>query len=253
MKYNVLDLSRRQFSLVASKIIYQAYVTAGYQQFLILGPQGTGKTTYALLVMYDIYRDWDTVLQHFFYDPTLAFKELKLLTQKLKSIIKTDKDKWFLKRIKVICFDDAGIWLSKYWYSINPRLVLLINSIFDFIRSNCAACLFTCPDADILKTLRKKSWYRVKVAYRKKFTHSDRVAIGYKANFSVTGRTFVRKVFEDYFKTSQLPSDVRKEVLERRFEAQERLYKIFERLNLDVEIRNGVLEVVSVREGVKRR
>ena len=39
-----------------------SHVLQGYAQTFVIGPQGSGKTRYIMIVMYKLYDDWDKVL-----------------------------------------------------------------------------------------------------------------------------------------------------------------------------------------------
>jgi len=133
--------------LILTRRIKEAIKTNGYEQAFLIGPQGMGKTTYAMLVAKEIYGSWDKALDHLFFDPTDAFRRMTIALDTME-------------RLKLVIFDDAGFYFSKYMFMIEggAKLASVINWIFNVIRTVCAGVIFTSVSEDILKELRKKSW-----------------------------------------------------------------------------------------------
>jgi len=231
---------KRSFSYTPAYIIYKALREGTAALFLVSGRLGAGKTTYSLLILHDLYGDWDTVLDHFYYNPQDAFDKFEEFTRTCLEKKRFGKLTWLRDRITAVVFDDAGIWFSKYWHAVDPKVVLLINSIFDFIRSNVAGVIFTCPTEDILKELRLKSNYRVKVV---KVRGHIREARGYFVDRTATGAAFVKKAFVDRFSVTDVPEWVLKEVTRRRFEAQLELYQAFKQRGIRAALSEELLTV----------
>jgi len=206
--------------------IKRAYEGYGYEQFLVTGPQGCGKTTYGLLIMYDIYRDWDLVLQNVHYDPLPAIRDLKRRLERVKSKLRS-KTGYKRDRLPVVLFDDAGKHFSKYllglgsWYYYQA---VLINYMFNTIRTVCAATIFTSPDEDILKEIRKKSWLRGEPYYIHGYEDPRREIRFLRIRYTTLGFKYGKTVFIDRFRVDAIPSDVRAEVDLKRIEAMEELY-----------------------------
>jgi len=110
--------------LVLSRKIRSAVKRYDFESAFLVGPQGMGKTTYGMLVLYEIYRDWDLVLHYTVFDPRPVLYELK-------ECLTTGR------RIPTILFDDAGIHLSKYLPQIegNAELVMVLNATYNLIRT----------------------------------------------------------------------------------------------------------------------
>ena len=51
--------------LVSSKLIKTALESYGYEQIFLIGSQGSGKTSYALLVAYELLGDWKKAFNSF--------------------------------------------------------------------------------------------------------------------------------------------------------------------------------------------
>jgi len=184
--------------------------TYGYDQLFIIGEQGCGKTSYALLVAYEVYEDWDEALNHLFFDPAPAF-------EMMEDALHTRE------RIPLLIFDDAGIHFSKYLISINKEgfwKAMMINSLINIIRSVCCATIFTSPDDDILKELRKKSWIRGKPYMPHGKLNPDRIIRFYKRTTIATGRVFWKRFnIEDKYYLSSIPPDVREKYEKKRMTA----------------------------------
>ncbi len=164
--------------------ILNAYRNNGFISAEIFGPQGVGKTTYALKVGRQVFKElgikdsWGFALNHLFFDVRGA---LELLVEAYY----TDQ------RIPILIFDDAGIWLEKYsWQREELRQ---FARLYKLIRSLCTAVIFTTPsEADIMKNIREKTWYKIKIS-RSGSAHGYRKS---KANIYV----FTVKVLQKRFK-----------------------------------------------------
>ena len=171
---------------------------------VIYGMQRSGKTMYSLLVMYDLYEDWDKVLSNIFFtleDLISAIKE-RVLTNFSAS-----------KQLKVICWDDAGVHGSKYLFFRSRQLAEYLQNLFDVIGLAVKAILITTPSPEnLLKAVRGYEFLRVKI---RKLDDSNRVAYGYKSILLPSGKMIVRKIFKDFYNI-YIPNDVYKQYLEMR-------------------------------------
>lgn len=196
--------------LTFTKRVLQAYKRYGFESLFIIGPQGSGKTTYALLVLYEVYRDWDKVLEHTFFDLPRAI-------EKLEKAFDSGE------RLPVILFDDAGIHLSKYlWFSPEGRaLVMWFNAFYNLIRTVCSAVIFTSPDMDTMVEIRKKSWWvgEPRLPRHASSNQHVREMVLYKKRITVTGQVFATKRAIDIYKLDAIPSSVRQRYEEKRREA----------------------------------
>ncbi len=134
---------------ILSKLIKTAYKYEKFVSALVYGDQGVGKTSYALHVAYEIYGDWDKVLDHLFFNP---FDSIELLTNALIEG----------KRIQLIIMDDAGMWLGKTrWWSPDKAA---FAELYNIIRSICSAVIFTTPADDLITRIERKIQMRIKVS-----------------------------------------------------------------------------------------
>ncbi len=199
--------------LILSKLIDSAYKHYDFESAFIIGPQGMGKTTYAMLVLYELYGDWDQVLENVVFDP-------REVLPRFKEALAAGK------RIKAVVFDDAGMHLSKYLLSSSKEgfhLVRLLNSMFNLIRTICAGVIYTSPDMDILKELRKKAWIIGEAQAPHGRRKPQRAMKLYRKRILASGKVCVQILGIDSYRLDIIPSDVRKEYEEKRRAAMEPL------------------------------
>jgi len=139
----------------------------GMCSVLVYGQKGIGKTTVAMLLAYEIYNDWDEVLDHLIFAPE-EFSEL---------LEQHDEE----ERIPCLIFDDAGTWLNKYRYRSHE--IVAFCRLYDLMRSLVAVVIFTTPHPhNILKYIREDVDVFIKVReyegslrecdiYRRFYTH----------------------------------------------------------------------------------
>ncbi|AGG36555.1 DnaA-like protein [Sulfolobales Mexican fusellovirus 1] len=191
--------------------ILNAYREEGFVGVEVFGPQGAGKTTYALKVAKQVYKhlgyknSWEVALNHLYFD---VKDSLVVLTEAY----------FTQKRIPVIIYDDAGVWLEKYsWQKSDLRL---FARLYKLIRTLTAGVIFTTPsEGDLMKNVREKAWYKVKVV---KNGHSRGVqrskAKIFAFKLEVVNRQFkevvVEKAEDEYL--VKLPDHIYKVYLEKR-------------------------------------
>jgi len=199
--------------LILARLVSSAYKRYDFVSAFVIGPQGIGKTTYAMLVSYEIYRDWDRVLGNLYFDPREALPRFK---EALRSG----------ERIPLVIFDDAGMHLSKYLISSNREgfhLTRLLNALINLARTLTAGVIYTSPDMDILKELRKKAWVVAEPIAPKGKAHLDRAARLYRKRILASGKVAIQKLGLDMYRLDTVPSDVRREYEEKRKKAMEPL------------------------------
>lgn len=200
---------------LAQKIV-DAYRNMGFVSAVIFGPQGTGKTTYAFKVARDVeyeirgLRTKDEAWQYVRY-----FFELPDALDFIQQL--TEKD----QRIPYIIFDDASIWLSKYyWYKDYMKA---FYSYYALIRTRVSAVIFTTPAPDDLAYfLREKGWYQIKVVWNSKKKKIAK-ALLYAKDFARTSRgDFTTKSTHtaiDFYKV-EMPDTFYAEYLKKRKEKE---------------------------------
>ncbi len=188
---------------VLTRNILNAYKENGIVIAEVFGPQGTGKTTYALKTLKQVYKEldyedpWGEALSHTFFDIKDA---LDLLKKSAESG----------QRIPVILFDDAGTWLIKYsWYQKDMKSFI---KLYNLIRTLTSGIIFTTPHPDdILKNVRDKTWRKIKIVRNgKKDGVQQGIAKHYKYNIVKRNgdfKSFAVEVAWDFYKV-HLPDDV---------------------------------------------
>ena len=178
-----------------------------------MGPQGSGKTTYAMLVAYEVYGNWSDVLGHLYFDPMESLP-------RLREALETGS------RVPLIIYDDAGLHLSKYLLSTGKRgwrIAVLFNGLINLARTVTAALIYTSPDMDILKELRKKAWIIAEPMAPHGASRPERAAYLYRKRILASGRPIAKKIGIDFYRLDSIPDWVRKHYEAKRREAMKPL------------------------------
>lgn len=133
---------------IAQRIVY-AFKTKGFMSAYGLGPQGIGKSRFALHMLYSVYKDWDMVKQTFFFEPNPeSFK------QKLQALNERHG------RVPCIALDDMGTWFIKYEW--NSKTNVQLYKTFNLIRNRVSGVIATALDqGDVVKYFRGKFMYEI--------------------------------------------------------------------------------------------
>jgi hypothetical protein len=199
--------------LILAGLVKSAFRRYDFISAFVIGPQGSGKTTYAMLVSYEVYGDWDKVLEHLHFDPREALPQFR---EALRSG----------KRIPLVIFDDAGMHLSKYMLSESREgfhLAVRLNALINLARTLTAGIIYTSPDMDILKELRKKAWIVAEPTAPHGLEKPERLAKLYRKRIAPSGRVYVHKLGYDAYRLDAIPPGVRREYEEKRRAAMEPL------------------------------
>jgi hypothetical protein len=204
--------------LILARLISNAYKWYDFASAFVIGPQGIGKTTYAMLVAYEVYGDWDMVLDNLYFDPKEALP-------RFKEALRTGR------RLPLVVFDDAGMHLSKYLVSSGREgfhLARQLNALINLARTLTAGVIYTSPDMDILKELRKKAWIVAEPLAPHGKAKPYRVARLYRKRILASGKVAIQKLGLDEYDLRAIPGDVRKQYEEKRREAMEPLLEELE-------------------------
>ena len=130
--------------LYLSKLIINAYYNDELVLIVVHGKQGFGKSTYACIVMAQVYgyingKKQDPDIKEFKYDwgaakKYLAFKPRQFLTLSRKQSVKSP----------CCCVDDAGLWLNSM--DFHHPMVKATGKFLEVARTKWGAILFTCSD-----------------------------------------------------------------------------------------------------------
>jgi len=179
--------------------IWYAWKHMGFIGILVYGVQGAGKTSFALKLGYNIYRDWDKVLELCIFD----IREFIDLIENYKG------------RIPYVIIDDAGVWFSKYWFWRDVHYVDYVSALLQLIRVkvSCLVLTTTSPSA-LMKSIRNMDMYVVKIvpAGSKTFV---RDALVYRQSILPSGSKRVRLLRKIVF-NCKLPDDVYRAYMEKR-------------------------------------
>jgi hypothetical protein len=168
---------------------------------IIYAKQRLGKSSYALQVMFDIFRPecandaeaWNRVLEHTFFK---IEDILDFLTEALEK----------RRKIPVILWDDTGVHGNKLVYFSNKNYAQYLQNLFDVVGTATRGILLTTPNpGNLLKSLRDYEFMRIKIT--KANSNGLRVAKGYGQNLMPSGMSRVYRSFEDTYKV-QLPDEV---------------------------------------------
>jgi len=204
--------------LILARLISSAYRRYDFLSAFVIGPQGVGKTSYAMLVAYEVYGDWDRVLENLHFDPREALPRLR---EALRSG----------ERVPLLIFDDAGMHLSKYLVSSSREgfhLARLLNALINLARTLTAGIIYTSPDMDVLKELRKKAWVVAEPLAPHGRGKPYRVARLYRKRILASGKVAIQKLGLDEYDLRAVPGDVRKQYEEKRRRAMEPLLEELE-------------------------
>ena len=192
---------------VLSYLIKRSYSYYGFTSAFIYGPQGVGKTTYAMKVLYHIYGSWDEALKHTYF----TLDELRpVLEQAVEE----------RQRLRAILLDDAGISLQKLeWYS---KPSIWFGKLFNLARSVAGGIIFTSVEAsDIIKYVRDKVSLRVQI---RRLGPNRAKAVGYRLYYLPDLTPHIKRYFRDDF-TLELPTFVRSTYEEKRHETLKKLMR----------------------------
>lgn len=160
---------------------------------VIYGKQRLGKTMYALKVGYDIYEDWNVVLEHTIFT-------MKDVVRTIGNSVKEDI------MIPYLVWDDSGVYGSKYTFFTNKKMTLLLQGLFDVVGTAVKGFVMTTPNSsNLLKSIREYQFYRIKII--KTDSDNGRMAKGYSTDQWPSGTLRMHNDFEDRYVTT-IPDDI---------------------------------------------
>jgi hypothetical protein len=169
--------------------------------YLVYGTQRLGKSSYALQVLYDLYGSWELALENMVF-------ELKDLVTRL------EKAHHERTKLKALCWDDAGVFGSRYLYFSDRNLVMHLQSLFDVVGISAASLILTTPNPlGLLRVVRTYEWARVKVYKRDQY--NGRTAVGYASSMLPSGMRLIHREWSDRFNVL-LPDEVYETYMVRR-------------------------------------
>lgn len=186
----IRKLQKTKYKLNTTNLIIGGSTFVGVTMY---GARRIGKTTLGMLSMYELYRNWNTVLDLMFYN-------IKDLTKFLMACAKEDY------KCPVVMFDDAGVQGGRSMYNINRALVHSMGALFDVIGTVLKGIILTTPDSDnLIKPIRRANFYKIEVIKGRHLY--DRVASIYKPRKTPYDQFRLKKVAIDHFDV-RLPTGV---------------------------------------------
>jgi len=130
-----------------SQQILKAHENYGFTSFMIVGSQGTGKTTLALKAMFQVYGDWSKVIDYTFLEP-----------EELMDVLRERFEEG--ERVPAILVDDVAVGFDKYsWASKQSKT---FAKLFNLMRTISSGAIFTSVEgSDLFKWVRDKIQYEV--------------------------------------------------------------------------------------------
>lgn len=178
----VMKLNSTKLNLALSRHIRDRPGLVGAS---ITGRQQSGKSAYALMVMYELYQgNIDEIFKHIVFN-------IQDLTELLNDAIQKNE------RMICILWDDSSVSGGAGMYNIDRQLVQYLSAMGDTMGLATKGILLTSPSGDIVKAFRNYNFYKVQVHFGK---HKyDRIARGYEFGSSPFGQRWVRTSFEDSY------------------------------------------------------
>ncbi len=200
-EHYIRQLRRRGRDAYKLRLTHKIIFDDSYTDVIIEGERRIGKTVYALMVMYEIYQDWDEVFKN------IAFSLHDFIN--LLQEIRRDG----LRRPCVL-FDDAGVSAGAAVYNLDQELYNYFKGLMDTVGTITKAVICTSPDSNLIKPLRGGNRFLLRV--QKGRHRYDRIIRGYKRGRSPLDQQYCSLLFEDNI-------DVRIPVYERYFKLREKL------------------------------
>lgn len=189
----------------------------GFIGAIIEGERGYGKSSYALKVMAQIYKNighlddeaaWNKAIDSMIFSMDDL---IKAINYNITNDVVTP----------VWCLDDATVHFSSYKFFTNLYEVILIHGMFDTIRTACTGLLLTCPKRDLLlAALRNYDDYKIEIIMNDGW---ERIARGYKIKTTPVGQKRIYKNFEDSY-SCYLPDEVGSTKVYEKYMAKRKFY-----------------------------
>lgn len=166
----------------------------GFNSFTVVGDRGIGKSTYALIVVYEIFRKLG-------YEKNQAWNEAinccKFHIQDVIKFLKISADSDDIK--PVIIWDDIAIHASGTKYFLNMRMVDQLKAVLDTIRLAISGLIMTCPSTKgLLSILKVYDDYKLVVRYSKRGGYYREIT-AYKWNTLPSGKRIIRTQYTDNY------------------------------------------------------
>jgi len=180
----------------------------GYCGALIDGSRGSGKTTFCMHTMREVYQfhngidrvdAWKMVLDNMFFTMNEVIEALKVVEQiDMDNVIESQRE--FM--IPVICWDDAGMHGGRLKHFVDMKIADRLNSVMDTARDVVSGFLINAPEREgllsFIRRYRDNLW--ISIGYPE--TRGDkykRIATARRYYIDKLGRRRNRIVFQTRF------------------------------------------------------
>jgi len=164
----------------------------GFQGFICYGERGSGKTSYAVKSMVNYYENVDGMDEEEAYERALENTLFRIedVIDEVENHIGDPKP--------ILCWDDAGTFASSHRWFSHRKQVQILKGLSDTIRTSVTGLILTTPTPKgLLKFLRDYDNFYVKIT--KRSGDYRRLAKGYSQKTLPSGKTMVKKRFEDEY------------------------------------------------------
>lgn len=132
-----------------SKWIKNAVWNWDFNSMMVVGSRGVGKSTYAMLLAYHYFGDWDEVFDALYFDAENLFKDIE------------EKN-----RMEIVIIDDAGVGFNTNWFFSDKKYYQLLDSLAQVLRSDVANLFLTTPTIGrLVKPFRTMNDFLIKIGY----------------------------------------------------------------------------------------
>lgn len=180
----VKAMKKLKLQLAASKRIVK---DNGLTMFSITGKQQGGKSSYAMLILNEVYGgDVEQVMSHIVFT-----------IEDFTKILRGALDGGYRERC--ILWDDASLTGSAARWMVDPKMVMYLSGLGDTLGIATKSLILTSPNGDLVKAFRSYPKYKIMISNgRHKY---DRVARGYWIGKSPMEQRYCQVEFEDAYDT----------------------------------------------------
>jgi len=180
----VKELKKLKLELAASRRIRD---DSGLTLFSITGKQQGGKSSYGMLILYEMFNgDVDQIMKHIVFT-------IEDFTKLISDAINGGY------REKCIMWDDASITGGAAKWTVDPKGVMYLAGLGDTLGVATKSVIMTSPSGDMIKAFRNYTKYKVVINQGK---HKyDRIARGYWIGKSPMEQRYCSLEFQDNYDT----------------------------------------------------
>lgn len=180
----VNEMKKLNLKLAASRRIRD---DSGLTMLSVTGKQQSGKSSYAMLILYELYNgNVDEVLNHIVFSVDEFTKKIKAATEGGY-------------RERCILWDDASVGGSASRWVVDPTTVMYLAALGDTLGIATKGLIMTSPSGDMIKAFRNYAKYKVLISNGRH--EYDRIARGYWIGKSPMEQRWCSLEFKDSYDT----------------------------------------------------